>query len=94
MKKLSCLLLIFTFSVAIVKSQQQVSQNDKMEWWREARFGMFIHFGVYAQLAGEYNGHQQARGGAEWIMNRMKVPVAEYKAIAEKFNPVKFDADL
>ena len=93
MKKLSCLLLIITFSVAFAKSQQVLPKNDKMEWWREARFGMFIHFGVYAQLAGEYNGYQQKRGGAEWIMNRMKVPVAEYKSIAAQFNPVKFDAD-
>lgn len=93
MKKLSYLLLIFTFCVAVAKSQQVSLKNNKMEWWREARFGMFIHFGVYAQLAGEYNGHQQTRGGAEWIMNRMKVPVAEYKSIARQFNPVKFDAD-
>ncbi|QIL37882.1 alpha-L-fucosidase [Pedobacter sp. HDW13] len=92
-KKLSCLLLIFAFSASITKSQQALPKEKKMEWWRDARFGMFIHFGVYAQMAGEYNGHQQARGGAEWIMNRMKVPVAEYKAIAGQFNPMKFDAD-
>jgi alpha-L-fucosidase len=72
---------------------QQTAHDQKMHWWREARFGMFIHFGVYAQMAGEYNGYQQARGGAEWIMNRMKVPVAEYKSVAKKFNPVKFNAD-
>jgi len=72
---------------------QQSAQDEKMKWWREARFGMFIHFGVYAQMAGEYNGRQQARGGAEWIMNRMKVPVAEYKSMAKQFNPVKFNAD-
>jgi alpha-L-fucosidase len=92
-KKISFLLLIFAFSAPSAKSQQALSKDKKMEWWREARFGMFIHFGVYAQLAGEYNGHQQTRGGAEWIMNRMKIPVAEYKAIAKQFNPVKFDAD-
>lgn len=74
-------------------AQQKNAHDQKMEWWREARFGMFIHFGVYAQMAGEYKGHQQARGGAEWIMNRMKVPVAEYKAMAKQFNPVKFNAD-
>lgn len=93
MKKMSCLLLLCVFSVSAVHSQQVLSKDDRMKWWREARFGMFIHFGVYAQLAGEYKGYQQARGGAEWIMNRMKVPVAEYKAIAKQFNPVKLDAD-
>jgi len=76
-----------------VNAQQTLSKNERMKWWQEARFGMFIHFGVYAQLAGEYNGHQQARGGAEWIFNRMKIPVGEYKAVAKQFNPVKFDAD-
>jgi alpha-L-fucosidase len=64
-----------------------------MKWWREARFGMFIHWGVYAQLAGVYNGHEQQRGGAEWIMNRSKIPVAEYQQYAKQFNPVKFNAD-
>jgi alpha-L-fucosidase len=64
-----------------------------MKWWREARFGMFIHWGVYAQMAGVYKGHEQARGGAEWIMNRMKVPVAEYKGVARQFNPTKYDPD-
>ena len=64
-----------------------------MKWWREARFGMFIHWGVYAQLAGVYNGQEQQHGGAEWIMNRMKIPVATYQQYAKQFNPVKFDAD-
>jgi alpha-L-fucosidase len=74
-------------------SQTRNSKDEKMEWWREARFGMFIHWGVYAQMAGVYRGHQQARGGAEWIMNRMKVPVAEYKAVARQFNPTKYNPD-
>jgi alpha-L-fucosidase len=74
-------------------SSQPVSKDERMKWWREARFGMFIHWGVYAQFAGVYNGHEQLRGGAEWIMNRSKIPVAEYQAMAKQFNPVKFDAD-
>ncbi|HTE24974.1 alpha-L-fucosidase [Flavitalea sp.] len=72
---------------------QQLSRDERMKWWREARFGMFIHWGVYAQMAGVYNGHEQARGGAEWILNRMKVPIAEYKGIARQFNPTKYDPD-
>ena len=72
---------------------QTVSQENRMKWWHEARFGMFIHWGVYAQLAGVYDGHEQARGGAEWIMNRMKIPVATYQQFAKQFNPVKFNAD-
>jgi alpha-L-fucosidase len=88
----------FLFAVAFTcifqsLSAQQISKDERMKWWREARFGMFIHWGVYAQMAGVYNGHEQARGGAEWILNRMKVPVAEYKAIAKQFNPTKYDPD-
>lgn len=72
---------------------QDTSRDSRMKWWREARFGMFIHWGVYAQLAGVYHGHEQQHGGAEWIMNRMKIPVAEYQSYAKQFNPVKFNAD-
>ena len=72
---------------------QSISKDERMQWWREARFGMFIHWGVYAQFAGVYNGHEQLKGGAEWIMNRSKIPVAEYQAMAKQFNPVKYDAD-
>ena len=54
----------------------------------------YVHpLGVYAQLAGVYQGHEQEHGGAEWIMNRMKIPVADYQSYAKQFNPVKFDAD-
>ncbi len=69
------------------------AQRDaRMKWWREARFGMFIHWGVYSVPAGTYNGKQIA-GIGEWIMNRGKIPVAEYREYAKQFNPVKFNAD-
>ncbi|NQX53315.1 alpha-L-fucosidase [Pedobacter panaciterrae] len=74
-------------------SQKQLSKDERMKWWREAKFGMFIHWGVYAQFAGVYKGHEQLRGGAEWIMNRSKIPVAEYQEMAKSFNPVKYDPD-
>lgn len=92
MKKYLLVLLTFLFATQLLFSQQ-LPKDERMKWWREARFGMFIHWGVYAQLAGVYNGHEQARGGAEWIMNRMKIPVATYQQYAKQFNPVKFDAD-
>ena len=57
-----------------------------------ARFGLFIHWGLYAVPAGEWKG-QQINGIGEWIMNRAKIPVAEYEQLAPQFNPVKFDAD-
>ena len=69
------------------------AQRDaRMKWWREARFGMFIHWGVYSVPAGTYKG-KQVKGIGEWIMNRGKIPVAEYRAFAKEFNPVKYNAD-
>ena len=44
--------------------------NEKMAWWRNAKFGMFVHWGPYCLYGGVYNGFNQRRGGAEWIMNR------------------------
>jgi alpha-L-fucosidase len=69
-----------------------VQRDARMKWWRESRFGMFIHWGVYSVPAGTYKG-EQVKGIGEWIMNRGKIPVAEYRAFAKEFNPVKFNAD-
>jgi len=71
---------------------QNSSQDQRMKWWREARFGIFIHWGVYAVPAGTHNGQKINRIG-EWIMNRGKISVAEYKQYAKQFNPTKYDPD-
>jgi alpha-L-fucosidase len=63
----------------------------RMKWWHDARFGMFIHWGVYSVPAGKYNG-KDIDGIGEWIMNSAKIPVPEYEKFAKEFNPVKFDA--
>ncbi|MEY2430239.1 MAG: alpha-L-fucosidase [Verrucomicrobiota bacterium] len=68
-----------------------VSHDQRMRWWREARFGMFIHWGLYSVPAGVWNGEQSKHIG-EWLMLDYKIPVAEYAALAEQFNPVKFNA--
>ena len=62
-------------------------RDARMEWWREARFGLFIHWGVYSVPAGTYNG-ERIDGIGEWILRRAEIPVAEYKAYAQDFNPV------
>ena len=72
------------------ESKQQ--RDERMAWWRDARFGMFIHWGVYAVPAGTYDG-KQIPGIGEWIMNHGKIPVDKYKAYAKDFNPVKYDPD-
>jgi len=66
--------------------------DARMEWWREARFGMFIHWGPYAVPAGEYDG-ETVRGVGEWIMNTAQIPIPEYEAFAASFDPVLFDAE-
>src|SRR5207247_10710246 len=68
------------------------AREKRLQWWREPRFGMFIHWGLYAVPAGEWKGKPIA-GLGEWIMNRAKIPVAEYEPLARQFNPVKFNAD-
>lgn len=95
MKKVVSAIVLFGCLLHIAWAQtsvQSVSRDKRMEWWREARFGMFIHWGVYSVPAGYYNGQPIKRIG-EWIMNRGKIPVAEYKQFAAQFNPVKYDAD-
>jgi alpha-L-fucosidase len=72
-------------------AESPAQRDTRMAWWREARFGMFIHWGLYAQLAGEWKGSQSETLG-EWIMHDKEIPVAEYEPLAAQFNPVKFDA--
>jgi alpha-L-fucosidase len=67
-------------------------KEKRLEWFRDARFGMFIHWGVYSVPAGEWEGKPVA-GLGEWIMNRAKIPVVEYEKLPPQFNPSKFDAE-
>src|SRR5690348_2254529 len=66
-------------------------RDARMAWWRDARFGMFIHWGLYAVPAGDYNGKRSKEIG-EWIMSWANIPRAQYEQFAPRFNPVKFDA--
>jgi len=77
---------------AIQDAETKEQRDARMAWWREARFGMFIHWGLYAIPAGTWNGKKVPFIG-EWIMNNGKIPVADYKALAAKFDPTQFDAD-
>ncbi|MCX6134829.1 MAG: alpha-L-fucosidase [Ignavibacteriales bacterium] len=86
---LSALILTMGANLAFA---QNPAQDTKMKWFREAKFGLFIHWGLYAIPAGEWKG-QRIAGIGEWIMNRAKIPVKEYEQLAGQFNPVKFNAD-
>ena len=95
---LSIGLALFTFMGCKEQTTRQAESAvpmapvDKMEWWREARFGMFIHWGLYAIPAGEHNGKRTDRLG-EWIMNTLNIPIKEYEQYASKFNPTRFNAE-
>lgn len=69
--------------------ETKAEKAARMKWWHEARFGMFIHWGLYSIAAGEYKGQTNH---AEWLMETAHVPVDEYEKYRDQFNPVKFDA--
>jgi alpha-L-fucosidase len=68
------------------------AKEARLKWFREAKYGLFIHWGLYALPAGEWNG-KRSPGLGEWVMLRSAVPVNEYEKLASRFNPVKFNAD-
>ena len=96
------IILILALTAVIPAAQAQTNLLDKpetpaqrdarMAWWREAKFGMFIHWGVYSVPAGFYHG-EPVPGIGEWIMNKGKIPMAEYQQFAKQFDPTNFNAD-
>ncbi len=74
-------------------TESQKTRDQRLAWWREARFGCFIHWGVYSGPAGEWNG-KNAGGYAEHLMRHERIPLAEYKEkVVSVFDPEKFDAN-
>jgi alpha-L-fucosidase len=88
-KKRLCLSLLLVL-IVLFSCQTEKETLDPMEWWREARFGLFIHWGLYAIPAGEWNGET---GHAEWIRTTAQIPLKTYDKFVSQFNPVKFNAD-
>ncbi len=76
----------------VADPESPAAKEKRLEWFRHDKFGLFIHWGLYAIPAGYWKG-QRSPGIGEWVMNRMKIPVTEYEQLASQFNPVKFDAD-
>jgi alpha-L-fucosidase len=72
--------------------ESPAAKAARLEWFRHDKFGLFIHWGLYSIPAGYWKG-ERSPGIGEWVMHRMKIPVAEYSQLAAQFNPVKFDAD-
>ncbi len=92
----SCLLLATTAFGADVAAPVKPTavpapaSADRTQWFREARFGMFIHWGVYAVPAGEWQG-KPVSGIGEWIMKNGKIPVTDYRAFAQNFTAANYD---
>jgi len=74
------------------RAETKAERDARMAWWREAKFGMFIHWGVYSLPAGLWNG-TNVPGVGEWIMSHAKIPMAEYQKLPAHFDPEKFNAD-
>jgi alpha-L-fucosidase len=72
-----------------LRPESQAQRDARMAWWREARFGMFIHWGLYAIPAGEWKSRTDH---GEWIRETAQIPIDEYEQLVQQFNPVKFDA--
>ena len=84
--KIIFLFLLFSFNLFA----QQSEQDKKMTWWREARFGMFIHWGPYSIFGGEWKGEDKY---SEFVMLNAQIPLKEYAQVAATFNPHNFNAE-
>jgi alpha-L-fucosidase len=77
--------------VEIKQSPETLARLDS--WFTDAKFGVFIHFGVYSALEGEYKGRGTNHNYSEWIMHTAEIPAKEYHEIAAGFNPTGFNAE-
>ncbi|PXA03416.1 alpha-L-fucosidase [Coraliomargarita sinensis] len=76
-----------------IKKESLEDYNERMQWFADSQYGLFIHMGGYSQLGGIWKG-EEAGGYSEWIQGRAKIDRDEYAEIALQFNPEQFDADL
>jgi len=78
-------------NAAVAAEPPAADAANRVQWFTEAKFGMFMHWGLYSHAAGVWK-EKKYYGIGEWLMNRAKIPVREYETLAASFNPVKFDA--
>ncbi|MDQ8183495.1 alpha-L-fucosidase [Pelagicoccus sp. SDUM812005] len=96
-KRLFTLLITF-LTIAPVLVRSAPKDDSHMEWWRDARYGMFIHWGLYSIAGGEWKGKdygkEQGGASAEWLMKSADISKEEYRAtLTPQFNPTSFDAE-
>ncbi len=91
---LTCIGMLLPGYAIHTPKDESPQENGKtpLENFQDMKFGLFIHWGIYAVAAGEWQG-EYVRGIGEWIMHRKRIPVPEYEKLAQQFNPVKFNAE-
>jgi alpha-L-fucosidase len=97
MKQKKLLTVLALLTLMPLSGFSATEAEDHMEWWRDARFGMFIHWGLFSVAGGEWKGtdygKEQGGASAEWLMNSAKISGEEYRnTLAPQFNPSEFDA--
>ncbi len=92
MRRAQALPLLIALCLSTAAAGTPAGADDRLDWWREARFGLFIHWGLYAIPAGTGEG-RTVGGVGEWIQHIGRIGPDEYAALVPQFNPVKFDAD-
>ena len=88
-KLINLIFLAVLFLVTVTcknKEIKEIKEVDRMDWWLESRFGLFIHWGLYSVPAGEWNG---MTNHAEWIRESAQIPLEKYNEFVSQFNPVK-----
>lgn len=104
MRKTLVTLFCFCLGLQLLHAQRDSELSldpSKAEWFREAKFGMFIHWGLYSMLEGSYNGRtlpdKSLKNGdswyAEWIHPRLEIPKQEYQKLKDRFNPTGYNAE-
>jgi alpha-L-fucosidase len=73
-------------------NETREQRNERLSWFNDARFGMFIHWGVYSVPAGKYKGREIPDDSC-FITERTKMPLTDYHAFAAQFNPTQYDPD-
>ena len=86
----SVLSLLLALAACRAPTPTLEENEDRMVWWREARFGLFLHWGLYAVPAGEWGDDDRH---AEWILTTARIPLEQYEELVPRFDPVRFDAD-
>ena len=88
----ACLFALAPLGAQTADTESPEAKQQRLAWFKDAKYGMFIHWGLYAVPAGEWKG-QRCAGLGEWIMNRCHIPVKEYEQLTKQFNPTQFNAD-